>query len=158
LETTQDFAKTEGREVDAVDILLSLLYLKDTYSSYFMRKYGITDDIILEIRKGMSVETHAAGGSAGTDGALSQYCINLNQKFKESPSDPLIGRDKDIYTIAHTIVKRKKCNVLFIGDPGVGKSMIVEGLAQRINEGNVPNTLKDKVIYSLDMGTLLSGC
>jgi ATP-dependent Clp protease ATP-binding subunit ClpA len=152
------FAKSEKREVDAVDILLGLINLKDTYASYFMRKNGITEDIILELRKGMSANMANYGQLNKENNALATYCVNLNEKAKTNPSDPLIGRDREIFTIAHTLVKRKKCNALLIGDPGVGKSMIVEGLAARINAGNVPVTLKGKEIYSLDMGTLLAGC
>jgi ATP-dependent Clp protease ATP-binding subunit ClpA len=166
IESIQKYAKAENRAVDIADFLLGLLNLRDTYSSYFMNKYGITSDMILEIRKGFLMATeimgamsqnahHHMGGSTGS--ALNEYCENLNEKVKTTVSDTLIGRSKEIFTIAHTLAKRKKCNALLIGDPGTGKTAIVEGLAQRINAGDVPETLKNKIIYSLDVGTLVSG-
>lgn len=145
----------EKRNADLVDILLSLYELKDAYASYFMQKYGITNIIIEQIRTELLGK---AESSMENNNSLDQYCENLNEKQKTAPADPLIGRTKEISTIAHTLSKRKKCNVIFVGDPGVGKTMIIEGLAQRINEGNVPEPLKNKIIYSLDIGNLLAGC
>jgi ATP-dependent Clp protease ATP-binding subunit ClpA len=159
----EKYAESEKREVDLSDVLIGLLNLRETYASYFMGKYGITEDMILELRKGMSIMssqamTHGGMGSpASKVGALQEHCENLNEKMRKSPSDPLIGRTKEIFTIAHTLCKRKKSNALLVGDPGVGKSMIVEGLATRINEGNVPTPLKDKVIFSLNVGELVAG-
>ncbi len=159
----EDFAKAEKREVDIADIFLGLLMLQETYASYFMSKYGITKDIILSLRKGLNMATDATSSVHGLhsspntgNSALTEYCDNLNEKMKTT-NEPLIGRTKEIHTIAHTLCKRKKCNVLLIGDPGVGKSMIVEGLAQRINAGEVPEPLKNKIIFSLDVGRLMAG-
>jgi ATP-dependent Clp protease ATP-binding subunit ClpA len=167
----EDYAKSEKREVVLPDVLLGLLNLRDTYTSYFMTKYGITEDIILQLRKGLTMASQdisfisavndmksgrsSKGGT--TASALEEYCENLNEKMKNGSPDPLIGRSKEILTIAHTFCKRKKCNVILVGDPGVGKSMIMEGLAQRINDGKVPEPLKNKVIYSLDVGQLVAG-
>ena len=159
-ETVQGYAAKEQRNIDISDILLGLINIRDSYASYFMNKYGITEDIILELRKGHSMNPifGAEQNNNNATDALSEHCVNLNEKVKKSVSDPLIGRDKEILTIAHTLSKRKKSNVALIGDPGVGKSMIVEGLAQRINEGKVPDPLKNKIIFSLDIGSLIAGC
>ena len=158
IRTIQDLAKAEKREVDISDMLLTLLNARETHASYFLSKYGITEEMIIQLRKDITATVdivHNMGGSS--ESALTQYCQNLNEKAKDKVADPLIGRNKEIFTIAHTLSKRKKCNVLLIGDPGVGKSMIVEGLAQRINDGKVPSSLKGKEIFSLDVGTLISG-
>ena len=157
-ESIPKFAASEKRDVDIVDILLGLFNLREYFCSYFMLKYGITEDMILQLRKGLSMSGQPQGDLSknGSD-ALSEYCINLNEKAKTAAPDPLIGRNKEILTIAHTLSKRKKCNVLMIGEPGVGKSIIIEGLAQRINEDNVPTPLKGKEIFSLDVGSLVSG-
>jgi ATP-dependent Clp protease ATP-binding subunit ClpA len=159
VESVQKYANTENRPVDVSDFLLGILNLRDTYSSYFMNKYGITSDMILELRKGFSMASMNQNNSStfGGKSALDEYCENLNEKVKTISSDPLIGRSKEIFTIAHTLSKRKKCNALLIGDPGTGKTAIVEGLAQRINAGDVPGTLKNKIIYSLDVGALIAG-
>ena len=158
LENIFNFAKSEKRDVDIADVLLGLLYLRDTYASYFMTKYGITEDMILELKNGIPLGKSTGNNLSNISaGALDEHCINVNEKVKNSPSDPLIGREKEIFTIAHTLSKRKKCNALLVGDPGVGKTMIVEGLAQKINDGIVPLTLKDKIIYSIDIGSLVAG-
>jgi len=162
----ENYAKSENREVDLSDVLLGLLNLRETYTSYFMTKYGITEDIILQLRKGLSMASQSLSavndikssqGRGPKQSALETHCENVNEKVKNGLSDPLVGRSNEILTIAHTFCKRKKCNVILVGDPGVGKSMIIEGLAQRINSGDVPEPLKNKIIYSLDVGQLVAG-
>ena len=139
-----------GRDIDAADMLAAIFIDTNSYASYFLRKHGITEKMIEELA--MDVED-----SSVASGALAEHCTNLNEKVK-TESDPLIGRDNEIMSIAHTLGKRKKCNVLLVGEPGVGKTMIAEGLAQKINSGDVPKTLRDKIIYSLDVGSVLAGC
>ena len=90
-------------------------------------------------------------------GALESYCVNLNDKARKGKVDPLIGRDKEVDRTIQILCRRSKNNPLYIGDPGVGKTAIAEGLAKRIVEGQVPEVLKNAVIYALDMGTLLAG-
>jgi ATP-dependent Clp protease ATP-binding subunit ClpC len=90
--------------------------------------------------------------------ALDEYCINLNEKVKGKDYDPLIGREHELFAIAHTLAKKKKSNVLMVGEPGVGKSQVIEGLAHNINAGKVPKMLKNKIIFSLDVGGVLAGC
>ncbi|MGE3143989.1 MAG: ATP-dependent Clp protease ATP-binding subunit ClpA, partial [Pseudorhodoplanes sp.] len=89
--------------------------------------------------------------------ALDAYCINLNKKAKEGKIDPLIGRDSEISRTIQVLCRRQKNNPLFVGDPGVGKTAIAEGLARRIIHGEVPDVLKNATVFALDMGTLLAG-
>lgn len=156
LVASNNSAAAENRDLDIVDVLLALFNLRESYSSYFMTKYGITDEMILEVRT-MITQKSGKGGTGVSESALSTFCKNLNEAAKNTNQDPLIGRSKEIFAIAHTLSKRKKCNVILIGDPGVGKTMIVEGLAAKINAGDVPEPLKGKQIYSLEVGTLLAG-
>ena len=96
------------------------------------------------------------GGSPSTE-ALDEYCINLNEKAKAGKIDPLIGRDKEVMRTIQVLCRRQKNNPLLVGDPGVGKTAIAEGLARRIVEGQVPDVLKECTIFQLDMGVLLAG-
>src|SRR6266481_6240185 len=123
-------------------------------------------------RPGMSESRPARGaeeegdakGSGGGDGepkkkgdALEAYCINLNKKAKDGKIDPLIGREQEINRTIQVLCRRQKNNPLFVGDPGVGKTAIAEGLARRIVHGEVPDVLKNSTVFALDMGTLLAG-
>ena len=90
-------------------------------------------------------------------GALAAYCINLNEKARDGRVDPLIGRGNEVNRAIQILCRRNKNNPLLVGDPGVGKTAIAEGLARKIIEGDVPDVLRDNIIYSLDMGVLLAG-
>merc|ERR1711916_79968 len=85
------------------------------------------------------------------------YCVDLNAKAREGDVDPLIGRDSEVERCIQVLCRRRKNNPLLVGDPGVGKTAIAEGLAKRIVDGEAPDILKEAVIYSLDMGALLAG-
>src|ERR1700687_2445570 len=89
--------------------------------------------------------------------ALDNYCINLNKKARDGKIDPLIGREQEINRTIQVLCRRQKNNPLFVGDPGVGKTAIAEGLARKIIRGEVPEVLRDSTIFALDMGTLLAG-
>jgi len=146
-ENAQLYADEQGRNILLSDLLLKLLEDTSTYASYFMRKYGVTAQMI----EGLN------NGGEGKEASLEDFCVNLNEKVK-TESDPLIGRAAELFSMAQALSKKKKCNALLVGDPGVGKTQLVEGLAQRINSGDVPVTLKDKVIYHLNVGDILAGC
>jgi ATP-dependent Clp protease ATP-binding subunit ClpA len=135
----------EKRDVDVIDVLLEIFHDEKSNAAYLMHKYGITEGSLLEIQK------------SETPNPLEDFCINLNEKVKTS-SDPLIGREKELFAISHSMSRKSKNSVCLIGEPGVGKSAVVEGLAQRINSGNVPENLKGKIIYSLNVGEILAGC
>lgn len=155
-ELVKEKSFNEHRGTDIVDFFLVILSMQETYANYFLKKYSITEQIVLNLRKELQVNK-SFNNATGDRTALAQYCVNLNEKAKSINFEPLIGRNQEIQSIAHTLSKRKKCNVLLVGDPGVGKSETIEGLAKRINEGNVPEPLKNKEIWSLDAGNLLAG-
>src|SRR5690606_14468530 len=102
-------------------------------------------------------EASEDGGKKKQQDALSAYCINLNKKARAGRIDPLIGREAEINRTIQVLCRRSKNNPLYVGDPGVGKTAIAEGLAKRIVEGDAPDLLRDATIFALDMGTLLAG-
>jgi ATP-dependent Clp protease ATP-binding subunit ClpB len=109
---------------------------------------------IMDMRKGEKV---TSAGAEETYNALSKYARNLNALAKESKLDPVIGRDEEIRRVLQILSRRTKNNPILIGEPGVGKTAIAEGMAHRIVNGDVPDNLKDKILYSLDMGALIAG-
>ncbi len=169
--------QSSGRdEVTGANVLVAIFAERESHAAYFLQEQNMTRyDAVNYIshgiakRAGMS-EPKAVRGADDDDnidingegeskkaGALDAYCINLNLKAKDGKIDPLIGRDSEILRTIQVLCRRQKNNPLFVGDPGVGKTAIAEGLAKRIVEGNVPDVLKDATIFSLDMGSLLAG-
>ncbi len=138
-------------------ILLGLLSVKDSTSS-LLSDSGMTSEELMKaikrLRKGGKVNTQTA---EETYNSLARYAINLNERAKSGKLDPVIGRDDEIRRILQILTRRSKNNPILIGEPGVGKTAIVEGLAHRIVRGDVPEDIKSKVIYSLDMGALIAG-
>jgi ATP-dependent Clp protease ATP-binding subunit ClpB len=111
-------------------------------------------EAIMDLRKGESVTSNS---SEGTYQALEKYAKNLNNLAKDGKLDPVIGRDDEIRRVLQILTRRTKNNPILIGEPGVGKTAIAEGIAHRIIEGDVPENLKSKIVYSLDMGALIAG-
>jgi ATP-dependent Clp protease ATP-binding subunit ClpB len=138
-------------------LLLGILASKDTISQ-LMKDNGITEKdlkaAITDLRKGSRVTSHS---QEETYNALSKYAINLNAMAKSGKLDPVIGRDEEIRRVLQILSRRTKNNPILVGEPGVGKTAIAEGLAHRIMNGDVPENLKSKNIYSLDMGALIAG-
>lgn len=138
-------------------LLLALANTKNPVSQV-LKDNGITDKAlkaaIVELRKGNSVKSQSA---ENTYNALNKYAVNLNEKAKTGKLDPVIGREEEIRRLLHILARRTKNNPILIGEPGVGKTAIVEGLAHRIINGDVPSDLLDKEIYALDMGALIAG-
>lgn len=126
--------------------------------SQLMKDNGITEKslkaAITELRKGQRVTSASA---EETYNALNKYAKNLNQLAKENKLDPVIGRDEEIRRLLQILSRRTKNNPILVGEPGVGKTAIAEGLAHRIIQGDIPDNLKEKQIYSLDMGSLIAG-
>ncbi|MCU0456264.1 MAG: ATP-dependent chaperone ClpB [Bacteroidales bacterium] len=143
--------------VTAEHLLMGLLD-SDDRASKLLRDKGLTMKVIKsaisELRKGAAVESQT---SDDTFNSLSRYAINLNERARSGKLDPVIGRDDEIRRILQILERRTKNNPLMIGEPGVGKTAIAEGIAHRIVRGDVPEDLKSKVIYSLDMGALIAG-
>lgn len=139
-------------------ILLAILAGNDE-SANILKDAGLTEKAlktaIKELRKGATVTSQTSEGSQAN--ALSRYAKNLNDLARENKLDPVIGRDEEIRRTLHILSRRTKNNPILVGEPGVGKTAIVEGLAHRIVNGDVPENLKSRVIYSLDMGLLIAG-
>lgn len=139
-------------------ILMSLLKNNDATAN-LLKDAGLNEKslkaAILELRKGQTVQSQTEDGAQFN--ALNKYAKNLNELAQENKLDPVIGRDEEIRRTLHILSRRSKNNPILVGEPGVGKTAIVEGLAHRIVVGDVPDNLKSKVIYSLDMGQLIAG-
>jgi len=138
-------------------ILLGILNSSDGVSQ-LLKDNGVNQKdlkaAITELRNGERV---TSSGQEDTYNSLEKYAINLNKKAKDGKLDPVIGRDEEIRRVLQIITRRTKNNPILIGEPGVGKTAIAEGLAHRIISGDVPENLKDKIIYSLDMSALIAG-
>jgi ATP-dependent Clp protease ATP-binding subunit ClpA len=145
--------------IQIIDLFLSIHAEANSYAHYFMVKYGMDKTKLVEFyNKNYAEEVNAKEASkTKVDEFLEQYCTDLNKQAKDGSIDPVIGRENELQEIAETLAKRNKSNVLLIGDPGVGKTAIAEGLALNITEGNVPDYLKDYTVYNLDIGSLLAG-
>ena len=150
--------KTFGDEFVSIEhLLLSLLEVKSTVST-LMKDNGVTNKdlnaAINELRKGSTGNSQSA---EETYNALNKYAVNLNAQAKKGNLDPVIGRDEEIRRVLQILSRRTKNNPILVGEPGVGKTAIAEGLAHRIVSGDVPENLKSKELYSLDMGALIAG-
>ena len=138
-------------------MLLGILSVKDD-TSRLMKDNGITEKDLMasikQLRQGSNVKSQSAEENYN---ALNRYARNLNEMAREGKLDPVIGRDEEIRRVLQILSRRTKNNPILIGEPGVGKTAIAEGLAHRIIDGDVPENLKSKQIYSLDMGALMAG-
>ncbi len=154
----EDIAKKYGDEYISVEPLLAALLETESTVSAMLKNNGINRDelekAISELRKGSKVTSQSAEESYQ---ALEKYAVNLNEAARNGKLDPVIGRDDEIRRILQILSRRTKNNPILIGEPGTGKTAIVEGLAHRIIRGDVPDNLRDKQIYSLDMGALVAG-
>ena len=158
LQKSEDYAKEMGDEFVSIEaVLLALFNVKSSVSS-ILRDTGMTEkelkSAIQELRKGAKVTSKSSEESYQS---LSKYAINLCEQARNGKLDPVIGRDDEIRRVLQILSRRTKNNPILIGEPGTGKTAIVEGLAHRIIRGDVPENLKDKQIYSLDMGALVAG-
>ena len=157
LKATQ-YSKEMGDEFVSLEpLLLALLTVKSTAAS-ILKDAGMTEkelrEAISELRKGEKVTSPS---SEDTYQSLQKYAINLNEAARNGKLDPVIGRDEEIRRVLQILSRRTKNNPILIGEPGTGKTAIVEGLAHRILRGDVPENLKNKQVYSLDMGALVAG-
>lgn len=154
----QELAKQMGDEFVSVEPLIIALLEVNSNVSKILKANGVTkaelEKAIAELRQGSKVTSQSAEESYQ---ALSKYAINLNEAAKAGKLDPVIGRDEEIRRILQILSRRTKNNPILIGEPGTGKTAIVEGLAHRIVRGDVPDNLRDKQVYSLDMGALIAG-
>ena len=153
-----DYAKQQGDEYVSLEPLFLALLTVNSSASKILKEAGVGEKelkaAIAELRKGEKVTSQTAEESYQS---LSKYAINLNEAARSGKLDPVIGRDDEIRRILQILSRRTKNNPILIGEPGTGKTAIVEGLAHRIVRGDIPENLRDKQIYSLDMGALVAG-
>jgi ATP-dependent Clp protease ATP-binding subunit ClpA len=156
------------KEVTGANVLVAIFGEKESHAVYFLNQRGVTRlDVVNYIAHGITKspqqkpekgesKEETEGGSEDK-GALDAYTLNLNQMARAGKTDPLIGRDHEIERVIQVLCRRRKNNPLLVGEAGVGKTAIAEGLARKINEDEVPELLRDYQVYSLDMGALLAG-
>ncbi|APO67549.1 ATP-dependent Clp protease ATP-binding subunit ClpA [Rhizobium mongolense] len=176
--------QSSGREeVTGANVLVAIFAERESHAAYFLQEQEMTRyDAVNYISHGIGKRPGSSevrtprgadeeaeskptasrggedeGGAKKQQDALKAYCVNLNEKAKSGKIDPLIGRNSEVSRTIQVLCRRSKNNPLYVGDPGVGKTAIAEGLAKRIVEGKVPEALADATIFSLDMGTLLAG-
>jgi len=156
------------KEVTGANVLVAIFGEKDSHAVYFLHQKGVTRlDVVNFISHGISKVPQATPSKSDADtegeqeaqpgGALENYTLNLNALALSGKIDPLIGRDRELERVVQTLCRRRKNNPLLVGEAGVGKTAIAEGLARRIVEGDVPEILKRCNVYTLDMGALLAG-
>src|ERR1700691_637608 len=166
--------QNSGRdEVTGANLLVALFTERESHAVYFLQEQNMTRlDAVSYIshgiakRPGMSQQKSVRGADEEEEGekankqgteALEAYCVNLNEKAKQGRIDPLIGREPEVERTIQILCRRQKNNPLFVGDPGVGKTAIAEGLARKIVKHDVPEVLQTSTIYALDMGALIAG-
>jgi len=157
------------KEVTGANVLVAIFGEKESHAVYFLNQRGVTRlDVVNYIAHGITKTPQAkpdkgegakedGEGGSESQGALDAYTVNLNHMAKNGKIDPLIGREHELERVVQVLCRRRKNNPLLVGEAGVGKTAIAEGLARRINEGDVPELLKEYQVYSLDMGALLAG-
>ena len=153
-----DFTKTFGDKYASVEHLLLALVAERGQAADLLKRHGATEKELVEsirtFRQGATVDSQTASQEFD---ALGKYAINLNEQARSGKLDPVIGRDEEIRRVLQILSRRTKNNPILVGEAGVGKTAIAEGIARRIIDGDVPENLKSKVIYSLDMGALIAG-
>ncbi|MDR1372999.1 MAG: ATP-dependent chaperone ClpB [Dysgonamonadaceae bacterium] len=158
LQKAVDLSAKRGDQYVSIELIILALLLETSSVSTILKDAGVTEKelraAIDELRKGENVTSRSA---ENTYQSLSKYAINLNERARAGKLDPVIGRDEEIRRVLQILSRRTKNNPVLIGEPGVGKTAIAEGLAHRIVRGDIPDNLKSKQIFSLDMGALIAG-
>ncbi|MBX7057377.1 MAG: ATP-dependent Clp protease ATP-binding subunit ClpA [Leptospirales bacterium] len=157
-------------EVQSANVLAAIYRERESHAVYFLEKYGATRYTVVRAIAHPPAEAGGAEGAAQDDSEaegeaergpardpLGRFCVNLNDRAAKGGIDPLIGRESELERLVHILARRRKNNPVLVGDAGVGKTAIVEGLAYRIQRGEVPESLRGRIIFALDMGSLLAG-
>jgi ATP-dependent Clp protease ATP-binding subunit ClpA len=147
------------RQIDVIDLYQSMLQETNSHANYFLLKWGVTRNEFIAFWQKNTKANKATSSMSEKQATeiLQEYTVNLTDLAIEDKLEPTIGRDSEVEEIVTVLAKKFKANVLLVGDPGVGKTAIAEGLAQRIVRGGVPDFLKDHELYSLEVGSLLAG-
>ena len=155
-----------GRQrMEVADVIISVLSEKNSFGFYFLQKGGVTKEKFVKFFQENVVQSESVNLEEETkqvtnnqiDRILNQFCTNLSLKAKQRKLDPVIGRDDEIEKIQLVLARRNKANVLMVGDPGVGKTAIAEGIARKIHEKKVPKFIQDHQVYTLDISAMLAG-
>ncbi len=153
-----------GRQViEPIDCFISMFAEKKSYATYFIRKANIDKDKFLSFIQKEAVKEDSdeprelQSKNPQAERMINQFCVNLTAKARAKKIDPVIGREKEIEEMQLVLARRNKANVMLIGDPGVGKTAIAEGLARKIVEGTVPKFIQDHTVYNLDISAMLAG-
>jgi ATP-dependent Clp protease ATP-binding subunit ClpB len=158
LATAKKLLKDFGDEFISIELMLMGIILGNDKAATILKNHGVTADkmkiAITELRKGRKVTDQNAENQYNS---LKKFAVDLNERAESGKLDPIIGRDEEIRRILHILSRRKKNNPILLGDPGVGKTAIVEGIAWRIVQQDVPENLKTKRIFTLDMAALVAG-
>ena len=155
-----------GRQrMEVADVIISVLSEKNSFGFYFLQKGGVTKEKFVKFFQENIIQPESVDvegeikqvSSNQIDRILNQFCTNLSLKAKQRKLDPVIGRDEEIEKIQLVLARRNKANVLMVGDPGVGKTAIAEGIARKIHEKKVPKFIQDHQVYTLDISAMLAG-
>ncbi|WP_291440480.1 ATP-dependent Clp protease ATP-binding subunit ClpA, partial [Desulfovibrio sp.] len=167
LERALEHIRAAGRDtVELGDLLISIMDEEESYAHYYLRKQGVERlDVLTFVSHGMDEGGGSRGVDQGGEGEekevkadpLAQYAVDLTARAREGKIDPLVGRENELDRAVEVLCRRRKNNPLFVGDPGVGKTALAEGLALRIVDGDVPEMFSNAKIFALDMGLLLAG-
>ena len=148
---------TGRRQITTIDLWLAIMNENNSHAHYFFLKYGLEKKTFIEFWQANYTTKGGLITDEQANEILEEHCINLSAQAKENKLEPLIGRSTELNEIITVLAKKFKSNVLMVGDPGVGKTAIAEGLATMIHQGNVPEFLKDHEVWSLEIGSLLAG-
>ena len=153
-----------GRQkIEVADAIISVLSEKNSFSYYYLTKGGLTKEKFVKyvnetlLQEDEETSDHPVANTNQIDKVINTYCTNLSMLAKQKKIDPVIGRDEEIESIQLVLARRNKCNVLMVGEPGVGKTAIAEGLARKIHEKKVPKFIEDHQVYTLDISSLIAG-
>ena len=148
---------TGRRSITTADMYLSIMSENNSHAHYFLLKYGVKKQEFLEFWQSHYRQGDVKLSQGQANSILSEYCTNLTQMARENRLEPMIGRDNELEEMITVLARRFKANVLMVGDPGTGKTAIVEGLAQEMAANRVPQFLQDHELWSLEIGSLLAG-
>ena len=147
--------------IEPMDCFLSILHEKKSHAAFYLRSAGIEKDKFIDFLNKENLnqisEENDNVPENKLEAIINNFCTNLNNKVKQKQIDPVIGREREIEEMQLVLARRHKANVMLIGDPGVGKTALAEGLARKIVEGNVPKFIQDHTVYTLDISSLLAG-